>query len=249
MSDWTEADSATYREISDVAVPRRAEMTQALVAVAPFDRDEPFRIVELGSGDGRLAVDLLHAFPRATITALDGSDAMRKCAAARLAPFGQRAVVRPFNVASLDWWDWMLGAGLVVSSLCLHHLSDAKKQYLYKAVADRTTARGALLIADLVDPASDSLRRAAADQWDAAAEAQAEAIGRRELFTRFRDARWNHFRFPDPGDQPAALLHHLVWLRHAGFAVVDCFWMYAGHAVFGGFKQSAASAARPPAGS
>ncbi len=249
MSKWTEADSSTYQAIADVAVPRRAEMTQALVAVVPFGRDESFRIVELGSGDGRLAADLLEAFPRSTITALDGSEAMRECAAARLAPFGPRAVVRSFDVASLDWWDRMFGAGLVVSSLCLHHLNDAKKQYLYKAVADRITARGALLIGDLVDPASDSLRRAAADQWDATAEAQANAIGRRELFTRFREARWNHFRFPDPVDQPAALLHHLVWLRHAGFAAVDCFWMYAGHAVFGGFMPPPGSATPPPADS
>ena len=41
---------------------------------------------------------------------------------------------------------------------------------------------------------------------------------------------------PDPADHPSALFHHLVWLKHAGFAVVDCFWMHAGHAVYGGFK-------------
>ena len=59
---------------------------------------------------------------------------------------------------------------------------------------------------------------------------------------RFVDTRWNHFRFPDEGDHPSALFHQLVWLRHAGFAAVDCFWLLAGHAVFGGFKQAGASA-------
>jgi hypothetical protein len=29
-----------------------------------------------------------------------------------------------------------------------------------------------------------------------------------------------------------------LWLRHAGFAAVDCLWMYAGHAVFAGFKTA-----------
>jgi hypothetical protein len=28
-----------------------------------------------------------------------------------------------------------------------------------------------------------------------------------------------------------------MWLKHAGFAGVDCLWLFAGHAVFGGFKQ------------
>ena len=43
--------------------------------------------------------------------------------------------------------------------------------------------------------------------------------------------------------RPQTLLHHLVWLKHAGFAAVDCFWMSAAHAVFGGVKQAGASGA------
>jgi tRNA (cmo5U34)-methyltransferase len=143
----------------------------------------------------------------------------------------------------------MFGADLVVSSLCLHHLNDAKKQYLYKAAAERLAPGGALLIADLVDPQHRAARALAADRWDALAKQQADAIGAPELFARFVDERWNHFRFPDAADQPSALLHHLVWLRHAGFAAVDCMWMDAGHAVFGGFTQAEVSAAPPRAGS
>jgi tRNA (cmo5U34)-methyltransferase len=243
MSAWTENDSQTYREIADVAVPRRQEMVATLVSTVPFTADEPVKILELGSGDGRIAEALLTVFPRATLTALDGSDAMRRETIRRLALFGERARVAAFDVAALDWWDRMFGVDLIVSSLCLHHLNDAKQQYLYKAAADRLSPRGALLIADLVDPQHPAARRLAADQWDAQAKQQADALGAPELFQRFVEARWNHFRFPDPADQPSALFHHLVWLRHAGFAAVDCFWLNAGHAVFGGFKQAGASAA------
>jgi trans-aconitate methyltransferase len=249
MSAWTENDSQTYREIADVAVPRRQEMVATLVAAVPFGAEEPVRIVELGAGDGRLAEALLTVFPRATLTALDGSESMRRETSTRLALFGDRARVAAFDVATLDWWDRMLGADLIVSSLCLHHLSDAKKQYLYKAAAERLSPRGALLIADLIDPQHRASRRLAADQWDAQAKEQADALGTPELLRRFVDARWNHFRFPDDDDHPAALFHQLVWLRHAGFAAVDCCWVNAGHAVFGGFKQVAASAAPLPADS
>jgi tRNA (cmo5U34)-methyltransferase len=249
MSEWSETDSSVYREIADIAVPRRDEMMRMMVNAVPFARDESIRIVELGSGEGELAVSLLEAFPASTIVALDGSESMRERSRARLAPFGSRARVRGFDVASLDWWDLMFGADVVVSSLCLHHLNDAKKQYLYKAVADRVSSRGALLIADLIEPLAASARTVAADEWDMSARTQAEGRGRPELMTRFTEAQWNHFRFPDPADRPSALFHHFVWLRHAGFAAVDCFWMYAGHAVFGGFKQPAASESPPPAGS
>ena len=249
MTPWTEDDSTTFRTIAPVAIPRRQEMIDALVDAAPFGSEAQIRILELGSGDGRLAAALLSRFARATLTALDGSASMRSESAAQLAAFGGRATVAPFDLAALDWWDRMFGADLVVSSLALHHLNDAKKQYLYKAAAERLSEGGALLIADIIEPQHPAARAAAADRWDALARAQAEALGAPELLQRFFDERWNHFRFPDPDDHPAALLHHVVWLRHAGFAAVDCVWLDAGHAVFGGFKRAGASAPPPPAGS
>jgi trans-aconitate methyltransferase len=236
MTNWSEEDSATYRTLAAVAVPRRQEMIEFLIAAAPFSADEPLKIIELGSGEGLLAEALLTRFPHATLTALDGSESMRQAATAHLNPFGARARVAAFDLAALDWWDRMFGADLVVSSLSLHHVNDAKKQYLYKAAADRLSPRGALLVADIVEPQHPAARRLAADRWDALARAQADALGAPDLFRRFVDEQWNHFRFPDPMDVPSALLHHLMWLRHAGFAAVDSFWMEAGHAVFGGFK-------------
>lgn len=241
---WGESESETYRAICAVAVPRREDMIATLIAAVPFRAAEAIRILDLGAGDGLLSEGLLARFSNATLTALDGSESMREAAASRLQAFGERARIAPFDLASLDWWDRMYGAHLVVASLSLHHLNDAKKQYFYKAAADRLAPGGALLIADLVDLQHAAARAVAADRWDALAKRQADALDRPDLFIRFEQERWNHFRFPDDSDQPSALLHHLVWLRHAGFAAVDCLWMEAGHAVFGGFKPAAESA--PP---
>jgi len=236
MPEWTEADSATYRVIAEIAVPGRREMMATLLALVPFAAEDTFRILEIGSGEGLLAEALLDRFPGATLLALDGSETMREATRSRTSRFGDRAQVRPFELATLDWWDLMHGADLVVSSLCLHHLNDAKKQYLYKAVVERLSARGAFLIADLVEPLHAAARRLAADEWDRHARDQAHALGEPDRFAQFVAAKWNHYRFPDPADRPSALFHHLVWLKHAGFTAVECVWMLAGHAVFGGFK-------------
>jgi tRNA (cmo5U34)-methyltransferase len=238
MSNWDEEDSATYAAIAEIAVPRRREMMATLVAAIPFAADESFRVVELGSGEGLLAEAILAAFPAATILALDGSASMRLDSVARTTRFGARAVVRDFALDAVDWWDLMTGVDLVMSTLCLHHLNDAKKQYLYKAVADRLSSRGALVIADLVEPTSPAAREIAANAWDRSARDQADAIGQPQLYRRFVDTGWNHFRTPDEGDHPAALLHHLVWLKQAGFLAAECVWLFAGHAVFGGFGVS-----------
>jgi tRNA (cmo5U34)-methyltransferase len=236
MPEWTEEQSSTYRAIAEIAVPRRREMMAVIISLIPFASDASFRIVEIGSGEGLLASALLERFPHATLLALDGSESMREATKEATERFGDRVQVLAFDLATLDWWDLMRGAGVVVSSLCLHHLNDAKKRYLYRAVAERLSRGGALLITDLVEPVHPSARRVAADAWDAAAAEQAAALGEPDRFSRFVAAKWNHYRFPDPADRPSALFHQLVWLKHAGFASVDCFWMFAGHAIFGGFK-------------
>ena len=46
-------------------MPRREEMMATLVAAVPFAAGEPLKILELGSGDGRLAEALLTVFPHA----------------------------------------------------------------------------------------------------------------------------------------------------------------------------------------
>ena len=63
--------------------------------------------------------------------------------------------------------------------------------------------------------------------------------GSYELRRRFEAEHWNYYRYPDPVDHPSGLFEQLLWLREAGFAAVDCFWMYAGHAVYGGYKPRA----------
>jgi hypothetical protein len=39
-------------------------------------------------------------------------------------------------------------------------------------------------------------------------------------------------------DKPSPLADQLVWLKEAPFAVTDCFWMRAGHAIFGAYKSA-----------
>jgi len=236
VAEWTEDDSRTYRDIAPVAVPRREEQVATLLSLIPCTPDDACRIVEIGCGDGRLSAALLELFPRVSIVALDGSPSMRAEARTRLSPFGDRARVVPFDLATVDWWETLFGADAVVSALTLHHLNDAKKQYVYKAIADRLSSRGALLIADLIAPSHSAGRMLAADLWDDSVRVQAGVHDAFPQADRFEAARWNLHRYPDSSEHPAALFHHLVWLRHAGFTAVDCWWLFAGHAVFGGYK-------------
>ena len=240
QSGWTEEDSALYRELSAVAVPRREEQLAALVALLPFGRDEEFRVVELGCGEGVLAAAVLDAYPHASVLALDGSASMLGETSARLERFGERARLGEFDLGASHWRSRMAGADAVVSSLAIHHLSGDGKKRLFEDVARETSERAGLLVVDIVEPLTAESWVYNADVYDMAAERRSrEQTGSEELYQRLVEEEWNFFRFPEPGEMPSPLFDQLAWLREAGFAVVDCFWMLAGHSVYGGYKQGA----------
>ena len=54
MTTWSEDDSAVYRALAPVAVPRRQEMIASLVGAAPFADGDLLKIVELGSEERRV---------------------------------------------------------------------------------------------------------------------------------------------------------------------------------------------------
>jgi SAM-dependent methyltransferase len=237
--------------LARIAVPAREEQIRILTDLIPAGRDEPFTAVELGAGQGALARAVLRAFPRCHYVALDRSEHMLAALRHALRAHGSRAVVRGFDLAAAAWRrDLPRPLRCLLASLVVHHLTDAEKRRLFKDVAGRLEPGGALLLADLVAPANAVVQRLFVAQWNGAARAQSRGLARgADAVRRFTRDGWNHYATsaPDPYDRPARLLNQLQWLQDAGFGQVDCFWMYAGHAVFGGYLPGGRVRGRRPA--
>ncbi len=243
MVSWDEGDSAVYRALAEVAVPGRDEQLATMLCLLPFGRDEAFRIVDVGCGEGIFSHAALTAFPRASVVALDGSASMREHAEALLGSFGERAEVRGFTLESTEWMDAADDADCVVSSLALHHLTAEGKQTLFGQAYRRLGERGALMVVDVVLPQRAEAWRLYADAYDDVCRRQSiERTGDDRFFARLAEEKWNYFRYPDDAETPSPLSHQLVWLMEAGFEGVDCFWLQAGHAVFGGYKGGGTAA-------
>lgn len=240
---WDEENSRFFLDVADIFVPGRAEQIAALVGLIPAARDEVFTVVELGSGEGALAAGVLDTFPHCRYVALDGSEAMREYAQSALARFGDRFEPRAFELADQEWRRALpQPLRCILSSLAIHHLPGEGKRRLFADLAERLEPGGALLIADLVEPASARVARLYAEQYDAIVREQSLALrGDLSGYERFQALMWNYFAHdygagPESGDYPSPLADQLVWLRAAGFAAADCFWLRAGHAVYGGYK-------------
>lgn len=238
VASWSESDSETYRALAAVAVPRRREQFATLLSLVPFADDAKFRIVELACGEGLLAQALLTVFSKASYLGLDGSASMREATASRLADKASRATVAVFELGAPDWLPLAESADLIVSSLCIHHLDGPGKRQLFKNLAERMSDCGVLLIADLVAPQQPGTLAHYAQAYDHAVFEQAAILGEpgKRAKALIERERWNYFRYPESVDQPSFLADQLVWLREAGFVSVDCAWLYAGHAIYGGAK-------------
>jgi tRNA (cmo5U34)-methyltransferase len=246
---WSEADSRRFIELGQIYTPARDEIRESILDLIPAARDEPFLAVELGVGGGWLSAAILERFPAARVMGLDGSPTMLRETEVRLRRFAGRLELRQFRLENRSWLA-EIGHDVrcFVSSLVIHHLDAAGKRALYHDLHELLEDGGAVLIADLVAPRSERERRYMARWWDAEVKRQSLAFaGSLDAYRQFVDQRWNWYAYPDPMDMPSTVPEHLEWLAEAGFAGADVFWVRAGHAVYGGYKERAESAPRVPA--
>ncbi len=236
---WSETDSTRFADLGNVFVPARDEQIDTICALIPADPGRVFAAVELGAGVGMLARAVLERFPNCSYLALDGSEVMRRRLGDTLEAFGDRVAIRHFALEAGEWRA-ALPAPLrcILASLVVHHLPAAEKRQLFADMRARLEPGGALILADIVEPETPRVAWLFAQQWDAIVRGQSLAThGDLHAFDLFTRERWNYFADaePDAYDQPSPLADQLRWLKEAGFADVDCFWMRAGHAIFGGY--------------
>ena len=167
---------------------------------------------------------------------------MRQYMRERLTQFHDRLEIRPFEWAQQEWRANLPSPlRCIMSSLSIHHLFDEEKQQLFRELADHLEPGGALLVADIIKPATQQIADLFAQQYDHIVRKQSLLIrGDLSGFEQFQQLKWNYFLYDyhadDTNDHPSCLSDQLRWLREAGFSVADCFWMQAGHAVYGGYK-------------
>lgn len=242
QNQWSETDSNLFLNVAEIFVPARAEQTSTLLQLIPAKATETCTVVELGAGDGALAEAVLETFPRCHYIALDGSEAMRARMQHRLARFGDRLELRPFVLEEMAWRDELPSqVRCVLSSLCIHHLNASGKRRLFHDMFKHLEPGGALLLADIIQPANQQIATFFSHQYDKVVREQSlELRGDLSGYDEFQQQEWNFFRYdygkPDLYDQPSPLNDQLRWLQEVLFSVVDCYWMRAGHAIYGGYK-------------
>lgn len=235
---WSEEDSQTFIDYGAFYVPSRekhARIITALLQTVPNLR----HIVDLCCGEGLLSKQILNTIPGCTLATYDLSEAMLQKTNETLAPYGNRFSTHRFDLSATDWRT-LRDVGAFVSSLALHHLNGPEKLHLYQDLYKMLQPGGVLLLIDIILPTRPAGISVAAQEWDISVQQQVEKRNADPaVFATFKAEGWNFFDDPsaDPIDQPSGLFEQLQWLQQAGFKDIDVFWMDAGHALFGGWKE------------
>jgi tRNA (cmo5U34)-methyltransferase len=234
---WDETSSRQFLDLGRFFVPDREEQIATIAAMIPDPGDG--LLVDLCCGEGLVSRALLERFPRARVLALDLSPAMLEQARETCAGHAARFETRLFELADDAWRNFAEPVRAFVSSLAIHHLDGEGKRRLYRDLAAALAPGGAVVIADLVQPATPAAQALAATAWDEAVRRRSlELAGGLKPYEKFLDLRWNLWAEtePDPIDHPSPLFDQLRWLVESGLAGVDVYWLKAGHAVFGGVR-------------
>lgn len=235
---WREADSATFIDHGAVFTPER-EHQHEIIATLIGAIGPGARVVELCCGAGDLAAVVLDHVPDCHVLALDGSPAMLAAARRTCARHGDRLELRRFDLAADDWRNLEPAPDAVYTSLAVHHLEGDGKRRLFGDLCRALRPGGILVLADLMRPTTAAGWRIAAEAWDReVARRSAQIHGDDRAWQRFRELRWNYFRFPDDNgiDHPSSLADQVEGLGAAGFERADVHWMRAGHAIISAQK-------------
>jgi len=205
---WSSSEHALdYLSRAD-AIPHRTEGERTLLEFIPSGAN---RILDLGSGDGRLLALVLADRPDAEAVALDFSATMLDRLRQRFAPNPRVQVVEHDLSKPLP----DLGAfDAVVSSFAIHHLIHPRKHDLYSEIFSRLNPTGVFCNLEHVASPTPALH------------------------TSFLESIGYTTETEDPSNKLLDLHTQLTWLREIGFNDVDCHWKWRELALLSGTRTT-----------
>jgi tRNA (cmo5U34)-methyltransferase len=222
----------TWAAEADDRERKRGEARRLMAQLLPFDESDEFTFLDLGAGTGAASRGILARYPHCSAILADFSPQMMGAGEREMEPFAGRFRYVEFDMAGGDWPSEIpASVDAIITSLSIHHLTDARKQSLFGEIYARLAAGGWYLNYDPVT-APDRIVEAA---WQRVNDRDdPDSAHKREHRSHSEQERWeNHVRYMIP------LPQQLDYLRAAGFEGIDVYWKYMENVIYGGRRPPA----------
>jgi tRNA (cmo5U34)-methyltransferase len=231
-SIWKSEEGAQFWAAkSEEREQKRAAQWLLMGELLPFDEQDEFTFLDLGAGTGAAARGILKLYPRSTAILTDFSAQMMGEGEREMQAFAGRFTYVEFDMSTSSWPAAIPATvDAVVTSMCIHHLPDHRKQGLFAEILDRLAPGGWYVNYDPVsspDPVVEATWERLNDRDDP------EAAHKRQHRTPQEQSRYeNHVRYMIPLDR------QLDYLRTAGFRGVDVYWKHLENVIYAGRRPA-----------
>lgn len=209
-----------YDQTRRQLVPCFDDLYGTALALLPADTTRRLRVLDVGAGTGLLAALVAERYVAAELTLIDIAPDMLAKARERMQPYGARAQVLQLDMTELA----QLGRfDLVVSALAIHHLADAQKQQLFRAILGALVPGGRFVNVEQILGPTALVEQMYEQVW--LSSARAKGVGEDDLAAAIERMRQ---------DRTVPLFDQLAWLSEAGFANVNCWYQWYRFAVYSG---------------
>jgi tRNA (cmo5U34)-methyltransferase len=216
---------------SDEREQKRAAQWLLMGELLPFDEQDEFTFLDLGAGTGAAARGILELYPRSTAILTDFSSQMMDEGEREMQPFAGRFRYVEFDMSTSSWPAAIPATvDAIVTSMCIHHLPDHRKQGLFAEILERLIPGGWYVNYDPVSSADAAVETT----WERVNDRDdPEAAGKRLHRTPQEQSRYeNHVRYVIPLGQ------QLDYLRSAGFQGVDVYWKHLENVIYAGRRPA-----------
>jgi tRNA (cmo5U34)-methyltransferase len=208
-----------YPELMRRLIPFYDTQRDLMLALIPFDRSVPLRVLDLGCGPGLMAARILGEFPHAQLTLLDLTSEMVEACRTRLD--GNERV--RYQVGDFRTDDFGKDYDVILASLSLHHLTLSERPAFARRALQGLAPSGHLITSEVIVDESEEVRERQYELW------------RRYMMSQGEDGNaWYQKHLAK--DHPIEVSAWVRTLSEAGFASVGCFWRYLNFAIISGYR-------------
>jgi tRNA (cmo5U34)-methyltransferase len=201
-------------------IPCFVDFYHVPVAIASTAVESP-NILDIGAGTGLFSSFMLEKYPKANMTLIDISEKMLEVANSRFKNNSNvKYIVDDYTKHKFeDTFD------IVISSLSIHHLTDADKKDLYNKIFSIMKENSLFINADQVLGNTPYLETVYKEDWKKKIESS--GLSKTEIMSAYERTSL---------DKMSTLDVQIAWLKEIGFSDVDCIYKYFNFVVLMGRK-------------